>query len=195
MKLRCSTRFSNALCLSVFLSLWLSPAIAGSDAAWGAEKIKLIYGPFNGKLSIDCLKTYAETGEITDEFRLYAKFVDRETLSQLRYWLQKRFNSNRVELYQYTHTTEGEAFLQQLGTAIKTHPQRNGFYAIRAALIEAADLPDSSDGWTLVEALYKFPTDNLQIDTKDLFKLQKFWQESNTSTQSQLDAFNKNHKN
>ncbi|GAB4538782.1 MAG: hypothetical protein Tsb0014_28670 [Pleurocapsa sp.] len=162
-----------------------------SSPALGAEQVKLIYGPFNGKISIDCLKTYAETGEITREFRLYAKFLNKETLVQLRHWLQKRFDSDRVQLYQYTHSPEGEEFLQQLGTAVKTHPQRNGFYAIRSALIEAADKPNESDGWTLIDAMYKFPTDDLQINTKDLFNLQTFWQESETAKKPGLEVFGK----
>lgn len=162
-----------------------------SSPASSAEKIKLIYGPFNAKIPIDCLKTYAETGKITGEFRLYAKFLDQKTLIQLHHWLQKRFDSDQVEIYKYTHTPEGEEFLKQLGTAVKTHPQRNGFYAIRSALIEAADKPNESDGWTLIDAMYKFPTDDLQINTRDLFKLQNFWQESETANKPNLEMLDK----
>ncbi len=183
MKLKYTPKVFRAIYLLVSISLWLSPAIAKSNPVLGAETIKLIYGPFNGNLSVDCLKTYAETGEITREFRVYARFLKPETLIQLRQWLQRSFNSDRVELYQYTHSPEGEEFLRQLGTVIKTHPERNGFYALRSALIEAADKPSNSDGWTILEAMQKFPTDNLQINTKELFKMRKFWQESNTAAQ------------
>lgn len=183
MRLKFSSNISSALYFLLFINIWifLVPAFAKLNPVLAAEKIKLIYGPFNGSISVHSLKAYAETGEITQEFRLYAKFIDRETLSKLRYWLQKSFSSDRVELYKYSQTAEGEKFLQDLGTAITTHPQRNGFYAIRSALIEAAAAPGSNDGWTAIDVVQKFPTDDIQIDTKKLFKLGKFWRESEAS--------------
>lgn len=179
MNLQNHRRFFNQLSfLLILISFWLYPAIFKHHPLLAAEKIKLIYGPFNGKISVDCLKTYAETGEITKEFRLYARFIDEQTLTKLRFWLQKNFSSDRVALYKYTQTTEGEKFLQELGTAVSTHSERNGFYALRSALIAAAAEPSSSEGWTAIDVMQKFPTDNVEIDTRKLFELNKFWQES-----------------
>lgn len=172
------------------ISLGLSVVVMITQPAFCAEKITLIYGPFNGDISVKSLEKYATTGEMTDEFRLYAKFLDKKALEQLRNWLNNRFQCDRVKMYQFTNTSEGEKFLQELGTAIKTHPERNGFYAIRSALIEAADKPDHSDGWTIIEAMYNFPTEDLQINTKDLFELQKFWSHNDGSHQTALETFN-----
>ena len=160
------------------------------QAAIGAEKVKLIYGPFNGRVSVKSLEIYAKTGEITPEFKMYSRFLDQETLTQLRFWLNNRFQSDRVEVYRFTNTPEGEKFLTQLGTAIKTHPKQNGVYAIRSALIEAADKPNNSDGWTVVEAMYHFPTEDLQINTRKLFKLKKFWSASDDDNRTALEMFN-----
>ncbi|MCC0179787.1 alpha/beta hydrolase [Waterburya agarophytonicola K14] len=178
----------------ITISAGLSVMLLQPQSALSAEKVQLIYGPFRGKISIKSLEKYAETGEMTREFRLYSKFLDKETLIQLRYWLNNRFESDRVEVYRFTNTSEGEKFLTDLGTAIKTHPERNGLYAIRSALIEAADKPSSSDGWTIIEAMYHFPTEDLQINTRDLFKLQKFWSASDTKNQAALDTFNSKSK-
>ncbi|MGL5943976.1 MAG: alpha/beta hydrolase [Waterburya sp.] len=171
------------------ISLGLSVVVMITQPAFSAEKITLIYGPFNGDISVKSLEKYATTGEITDEFRLYAKFLDKKALIQLRNWLNNRFQCDRVKMYEFTNTSEGEKFLQELGSAIKTHPERNGFYAIRSALIEAADTPDNSDGWTIIEAMHNFPTEDLQINTKDLFELQKFWSNHNGSHQTALETF------
>lgn len=173
----------------ITVSLSLLTLIIKSPDAIAAEKVKLIYGPFSGRVSVASLEKYAQTGEITHEFKLYSKFLDKEALAKLRYWLSSRFGCDRVELYKFTNTTEGEKFLQELGTAIKTHPKRNGFYAIRSALIEAADKPDNSDGWTIIEAMYNFPTEDLQINTKDLFALQKFWSDDHSNHQAALEIF------
>ena len=184
-----STIGSSLVKSATVTSLGFSTLLIQPQSAFGAEKVKLIYGPFNGKISVDSLEKYATTGEMTREFRLYSKFVDKETLVQMRYWLGNRFESDRVEMYRFTNAPEGEKFLQELGTVIKTHPQRNGFYALRSALIGAADLPDESDGWTVIEAMHKFPTEDLQINTRELFKLQKFWSD-NQNHQAALEMFN-----
>lgn len=160
------------------------------QTAMGAKKVKLIYGPFKGKISVESLEQYAQTGEMTREFKLYSKFLNQDTLTQLRFWLNNRFESDRIEVYRFTNSPEGEEFLTELGTAIKTHPKQNGMYAIRSSLIEAADKPGSSDGWTIIEAMYHFPTEDLQINTRDLFKLQKFWAASDSEHQTALEAFN-----
>ena len=83
----------------IIISLILSTLAVKPQSAIAAEKIKLIYGPFNGRISVESLKKYADTGEMTREFSLYSKFLDRKTLAKLRYWLRYRFESDRVELY------------------------------------------------------------------------------------------------
>ncbi len=173
----------------ISISLSLSGLILIVQPAFSAEKVKLIYGPFNGKISVASLEKYATTGEMTKELRMYSKFLKKEDLIQLKYWLSNRFESDRVEMYQFTNTPEGEKFLQELGTAIKTHPQGNGFYAIRSSLIEAADNPNQSDGWTVIEAMYNFPTEDLQINTKELFELSKFWSADKQKNQAAFDMF------
>ena len=175
----------------VALGLGLSSIVLKSSSALSAEKVKLIYGPFNGRISVESLEKYADTGEMTREFRAIAKFVDRQTLSQLHYWLNKRFESDRVEMYRFANTSEGKKFLQDLGTVIKTHPQGNGFYAIRSALIAATDEPINSDGWTVIEVMQNFPTEDLQIDTKKLFKLKKSWSDEQNSDRQAWAAPNR----
>ena len=142
-----------------------------------AENINFVYGPFNCSLSVKSLETYAKTGEITSEFRFYTKFLDEKTLAQLRHWLQKRFDSNHVEIHRYTRTPEGELMLQELGGVLKTHAEGNGFYALRAALVQASA---NRSGWTIIDVINEFPSEDVQINTGDLFKLEKFWQEKET---------------
>ena len=183
------TQVLSAFKSFITISLGLAMITLTPHSATSAEKVKLIYGPFNGKISVKSLEKYAQTGEMTREFKLYSKFLDKETLTQLRFWLNNRFESDRIEVYRFTNSAEGEEFLTQLGTAIKTHPKQNGIYAIRSSLIEAADKPGNSDGWTIVEAMYHFPTEDLQINTRDLFKLKDFWSASDNNNQTALEAF------
>jgi len=178
--------FLNAL---IATGLIFSSFILTSEPVKSAEKVKLIYGPFNGKVSLESLEIYAKTGEKTGEFKIYSKFLDQKSLTQLREWLSSRFESNRVEIYKFSNSPEGEKFLTDLGTAIKTHPDRNGLYAIRSSLIEAADIPGESDGWTMIEAMRNFPTEDLQINTKDLFKLKENWAKNGNQNQAAMEMF------
>ena len=158
----------------VFLGLGLFPEMIVPKPSVAADNIRFVYGPLNFSLSVQSLETYAKTGEITREFRFYTKFLDRETLAQLRHWLRKRFDSNHVEIHRYARTPEGESMLQELGAVLKTHSERNGFYALRAALMQASA---NESGWTIIDVIDQFPTENMQINTGDLFELENFWQE------------------
>ena len=180
-----------SISIGIGLSTWAITAFS----AHSAEKVKLIYGPFNGRISVESLEKFATTGEKTGEFRVYAKFVDRQTLEKLGYWLNSRFECDRVEMYKFSKTVEGDEFFKDLGTVIKTHPQRNGYLAIRSALIEAADVPQESDGWTVLEAMHNFPTEDLRINTKDLFKLQKSWSKNPERNRAALEMFTVREKN
>ena len=174
---------------AIALTVGLSGLGISARQAQSAEKVKLIYGPFNGRISVESLEKFAKTGEMTRELRLYSKFVAREDLEKLGYWLNSRFEADRVTIYKFAKTPEGDKFFQDLGTVIKTHPQRNGFLAIRSALIEAADIPSNDDGWTIIEAMQNFPNEDLQINTGDLSKLQKFWSDNPQSNKAALEIF------
>ena len=162
------------------ISLSLFSVIGNPQKLNAAEKIRLVYGPFNFSLSVESLKIYAETGEVTPEFKPYTKFLNEQSLLQLRHWLQKDFDRDVVGIHDYTHSPQGKELLQEIGNVVTTHSERNGFYALRSALIGAAA---NSDDWTVVDVIQQFPTDNMQINTKELFKLKSFWQESNVSQQ------------
>ncbi len=167
-----------SLSFLLVISCGLLSVIINSQPGNTADKIRLVYGPFSCSLSVESLKTYAETGEITPEFKLYTKFLNEQSLLQLRHWLQKDFDRDVVGIHKYTHSPQGEELLQEIGSVVSTHSQRNGFYALRGALIQAAA---KSNDWTILDVIQQFPTENMQINTKQLFKLKSFWQESNVS--------------
>jgi hypothetical protein len=160
-----------------------------SPGALGAEKVKLIYGPLKGKISVNSLEKYAATGKMTLEFRVYAKFADRQTLAQLRSWLNSRFECDRQAMSKFASTSEGQKFLQELGTVIKADPQDNGFIAIRSTLMETADVPGKSNGWTILEAMHNFPADDLHVNLKNLVQLKKSWSDNPQNIQAAAKIF------
>ena len=137
--------------------------------SWGAERISFslpIFGEF--QLSVDSLEIFAKEGKITEEFDFYAKRFDRETLNQLRGLLQQQYEISPTIIYRLTNTPLGERLLRQLGEVVYTHPERNGIYAIRAAMILAASEPE---GLTAINLMRQFPTEEIQINSKLIFSL------------------------
>ena len=140
-----------------------------SRSATAAEKITFplsILGKF--QVSIDDLALFADRGEITPEFAYYASRLDARTQQQLRQILQTSFAVDPITVYRVTNMPMGEDFLRRLGKIIYTHPQRNGLYAIRAALIKAAKEPE---GLTVINFLRQFPTDEIQLNTDSIFAI------------------------
>ena len=160
-----------ATMLSLFASLGVISTILKPKPSLGAERISFylpIFGEF--KLSVDSLEVFAESGKITKEFDFYAKRFDRKTLDRLRGLLQQQYEISPTIIYRLTNTPLGERFLRQLGEVVYTHPERNGIYAIRAAMILAASDPD---GLTAINLMRQFPTEEIQINSKLIFSLVK----------------------
>jgi predicted dienelactone hydrolase len=134
-----------------------------------AEKINFVYGPLKLSLSIESLKTFVETGEITGNLKDYQAFIDEKTFEQIRSFLAKSYDINQVNLYKISRTSLAQDLLQQLGKVVSTHSQRNGFYAIRGAVLTTAGKYDS---WTIVDVLKEFPTPEIYISLEALLQLQ-----------------------
>jgi predicted dienelactone hydrolase len=137
------------------------------------------------KLNVEDLATFAETGEITLEFAFYANYLDEQTRQRLRQILQTSFDVKPITVYRLTNMAMGEDFLERLGNIIYTHPERNGFYAIRSALILASAQPE---GLTAINFLRQFPTDEMQLNTDKIFAIvkeaQNFFQYKHTTIEA-----------
>ena len=133
------------------------------QASLAAERISFtlpVFGEFD--LSVDSLETFAEEGKITREFDFYAKRFNEQTLATLRQILQRKFELDITAIYKQTNSPIGERLLRQFGEAVYPHPEQNGIYAIRAAVLLAAT--DKEEGLTPINVLRKFPGEEIQID-------------------------------
>ena len=137
----------------------------------GAERISFsvpVLGEFH--LSVDSIEVFAKEGKITPEFNFYAKRLDQKSLTRLRQALQKQFNISHTTVYRLTKTPIVEDLLKQIGEVIYTHPERNGLYAIRSALILAAA---DSEGLTITNLMRHFPSQDIQVNSELIFSLLK----------------------
>ncbi|MGK7917054.1 MAG: alpha/beta fold hydrolase [Prochloraceae cyanobacterium] len=161
-------RFLGWLQKGLFISLGILLGIGQVQAVKSAEEMDVTYGPLIFSVSIDSLENYAKTGKIARDLEFFTQSLDRESLTQFRIFLRLRFRLSQLKIYRLTHLDIGEALLKELGKLIKTHPQRNGFYALRAALGKAAANPE---GWTIIDVMRQFPTQTIQIDAQDILQL------------------------
>lgn len=134
-----------------------------------AEKVSFSL-PVLGKfaLKVEDLAIFANEGKITPQLAYYARFIDKETLQNFRQVLQTNFGVDPVTVYRLTNMSMGEDFLTRLGNLVYTHPEQNGMYAIRSALILSAAEPE---GLNVINFLRHFPTKEIQLNTNLIFAL------------------------
>lgn len=145
-----------------YLSLGLLSTFLTASPGLTAERISFFYPPFGEfSLPVDSLETFAKEGRIDRNFQFYAERATPEQLAQLRELLQIRFNVTPTLVSQVTYSPVGEEVLQRLGEFLLTDSRRNGFYALRGALIVSAA---SQEGLTLVNVLRKFPSNNVRLN-------------------------------
>ncbi len=159
------------VCTGILASLGTMSMALKPKPSLGAERIVFsipILGEFY--LSVDSLEVFAREGKITRDFNFYAKRLDQKSLTRFRAALQKQFKLSPTTVFRVTKMSMGEQFLNQIGEVIYTHPERNGLYAIRSALILAAA---DSEGLTVINFLRKFPGQDIQVNTKLLLSLVK----------------------
>ena len=135
---------------------------------WAAEDIFLNYGPLEFSLSVEALRTYAQEGEITGDLRDYARFLSEEQLVSLQSALVKKIDVQPLSVAQFFYSYQGVKILERVGQIVKTKAGQSGFFAIRSALILAAN---SEEGLTPLNFLETFPIAGITIDSIQGFKI------------------------
>lgn len=151
----------NSIFITIFTTLFSTPAKS-------AEKIKFTYGPLSFTITIDSLEIFAKTGELKPDLAPYATQIDSKTLTEIRLLLNKSFNFPQTSLSKISRTSLAEDLLKQLGKVISSHNKRNGFYAIRGAILTAAI---NKDSWNLIEVFRAFPNQEIYVNLELLAQL------------------------
>ncbi|GAX41005.1 hypothetical protein NIES4075_19730 [Tolypothrix sp. NIES-4075] len=145
-----------------YLSFAFISTVLTATPSIAADQIAFYYPPFGEfTLSTQSLETFAKEGKITKDFAFYAERATPQQLAQLRELLQQKFKVTPTLVSQFSYSPLGEKVVQRLGELIQTDTQKNGFYAIRGALILAATDPE---GLTVVNVLRRFPSNSVRIN-------------------------------
>lgn len=158
----------NAMLASGLWLLSLVALVMRSPPVVAAEKVAFWYGALEFSIPVDSLETYAKTGEIDDSLAVYDQYFSAQKLARLRSTLVHPIDLDAVTVSRWLNTSLGENILKSLGQIIKPRVEQNGFYALRSALILAADSPNKL---TLLDILHEFPAETIQVDAKSIVKL------------------------
>ncbi len=148
--------------------------------ARAAEYIYLNYGAFNFSLSVEALTLFAQEGKVTKELAFYLNRLSPQKQNQLRAFLRARYDVKPIILYRLGQTYAGDQLLTILGKAIQLPGGRNGYYAIRGAIIYSSTTPE---GVSVINVLRNFST-NIQLDMN--FIVQSIGQISSLIKETQI---------
>lgn len=151
------------------LTIAISGVVAIERPSLTAEQIRFNYSLLGFKLKVKDLVTFAETGEVSDSLNYYFRYIPDKQTQQLRKFLRQSYDVDPVLVYRYARTSAGIKMLQRIGEIIQLPGNINGFYGLRAALIQTAQSPE---GINFVDFLQRFPTD-IRLNLGELLQLVK----------------------
>ncbi|WP_319420575.1 alpha/beta hydrolase [Pleurocapsa sp. FMAR1] len=147
----------------------ITTTLAIKSPAISAERIDFNYSLLGFKIQVEDLEAFAKHGKISSSLNFYLKRISPKQTERLQKLLRQTYNVNQVLVYRYSRTDSGVKILQRIGEIIKLPGDINGFYGLRAAVVQSAG---SAKGVNLVDFLKRFPTD-IKLDLAELLKLVK----------------------
>ena len=147
---------------SLFSLVLGTSAVLFPVAATAAERIKFNFPPFGQfDIEVEDIQDFVETGEISTEFAYYLDRLPPDQTVKLPELLSTPLELNPVSIAKFSNSTIGEAVIKNFGKGIRADVDRNGFYALRGAIIAAAFAPE---GLTIMNLLREFPLPTIYID-------------------------------
>ena len=141
-------------------------AILLPTKAMSAERIAFNLSPFGQfYIKIDDLEKFVKTGEISDELAYYLNRLPPQQVERLPELLSTPLEVNPLTIAKFSNSTIGETVIENFGKGISTSTNRNGFLALRGAIIAAVF---EEEGLTAMNLLQEFPLETIQIDLKVL---------------------------
>ncbi|MGB8700333.1 MAG: alpha/beta fold hydrolase, partial [Thermosynechococcaceae cyanobacterium] len=130
----------------------------------GAERVFVNYSLFGRSVSVPALETFVRDGKLTGDLISYARFLKPKQLVQLREGLQQKVDFSAIALSQFFYTPTGELLLGRVSQIIQPPLGRGSLYALRSALIQAANDPD---GLTPLSFLRNYPNPQVIINLEE----------------------------
>ncbi|MCC0179788.1 alpha/beta hydrolase [Waterburya agarophytonicola K14] len=145
----------------ISLILGISTALL-SISATAAERIAFSFSFFGEfYIQVEDLDTFIKTGKISKELAYYLNRLPPEQVARLSELLSTPVDFNPLTIAKFSNSTVGEIVIKNIGKGIRTKTNRNGFFALRSAIIAAAF---DSQGLTIINLLHEFPLETIYVD-------------------------------
>lgn len=154
-------KFSRLHSRLVALSMGIVSGVLTAIPARSAEQITISYGPAESSVSIDEIKQFVKTGQITPVLSLYGTLLNLKDGDKLRKILQTPLEASPWSVGQFLDTPTGRVILTRVGKVLKTDQNENGYAALRIAIGQASAHPE---GLTVLRLLEEFPGESIRVD-------------------------------
>lgn len=154
----------SSLILGIYAGLLPIKAMPWASSAIAAERITFdlsLFGQFY--VEVDDLDTFVKTGKISNELAYYLDRLPSKQVDKLPVLLSTPLELKPLTIAKFSNSTIGETVIKNFGKGIRSKTNRNGFLALRGAIIAASF---DSQGLTIINLLKKFPLETIYIDFK-----------------------------
>jgi len=128
-----------------------------------ADEISFYYDPFGEfKIQVEDLEILATEGRITKSLAFFTNRLTPKQLEQLEDLLSRKIEFNPIAISKFSNSPIGEVVLKDIGMAIKSDFNVNGYLALRGAVLAAAF---DDNGLTVINMLRQFPQETIYLDT------------------------------
>lgn len=164
-------KFSKSLIPRIFLILFINQIFFNVPKAQSAEKIKIIYSIFSRTITVDSLKTFAESGNSSKSLRkiLNATGSSDEKIQSI---LNNKFEIPITIASKLVYSEIGNVFLNRLSSILhtpNTNDERTGRLALRSSVIQG--LYTGNGKINLVSFFESYPTKTVILNVNALSKV------------------------
>ena len=164
-------KFSKSLIPRIFLILFINQIFFNVPKAQSAEKIKIIYSIFSRTITVDSLKTFAESGNSSKSLRkiLNATGSSDEKIQSI---LNNKFEIPITIASKLIYSEIGNVFLNRLSSILhtpNTNDERTGMLALRSSVIQG--LYTGNGKINLVSFFESYPTKTVILNVNALSKV------------------------
>ena len=164
-------KFSKILIPRIFLILFINQILFNAPKAQSAEKIKIIYSIFSRTVTVDSLKTFAESGNSSKSLRKILNATGSSD-DEIQSILNKDFEIPITIASKLVYSEIGNVFLNRLSSILHT-PNRNdektGMLALRSSIIQG--LYNGNGKINLISFFESYPTKTVILDVNALSKV------------------------
>ncbi|MEO1671307.1 MAG: alpha/beta hydrolase [Cyanobacteria bacterium J06631_2] len=148
-----------------FLAIAISTVLLPTKTL-AAERITFNIVPLGQfQIKVEDLEAFVATGSISPELNYYLRRLPPEQLAKLPKLLSTPLEFDPLAIAKFSNSTVGKITIQNFGKGIRGSSERNGFYALRGAIIAAAF---DHEGLTPINLLEHYPLETIHLDLRIL---------------------------